>query len=324
MVVLVISTTAVAQQEKVEEAIQWRESYFQDRQKEIGKILQAMELGEISPQLDSPVVYKEEPYPSRYFFRAKEDRDRAIQMFRDAVERGLAWVSAMPISHIMSTGKFGYLPNFDPTPNKEVAYAYEVHQIIDYNNMVVSVTSKNVRFDDTFGTPVLVWMVGRTSGVTYGKKVAFNEVFMVSGTRPYTTATGEVEEVHVLERVDVGPMIDRVLAKAREKSSPVEKAVSNVMRGRPWLLERHLEAVGREVEYLRGVENEKNYSTPPDDKLGPIREWRFMNTQTKMTGAFVALAWPTARVKTADGETITVVVSQLSRSDQAYIHHLAE
>jgi len=151
---------------------------------------------------------------------------------------------------------------------------------------------------------------------------------MVSGTRQYTTESGEVEIVHVLERVDVGPMIDQVLTKARTehrarpegKVSPAEDTAVRVRRGPPATWRTYTVERGR----FSDSENDKFYNDPPDDKHGPIREWRFMNTQTKMTGAFVALDWPTARLKTSDGETIRVVVSQLPRSDQAYIHHLAK
>jgi hypothetical protein len=221
----------------------------------------------------------------KFAFRTKEDREQAIAEWeRKTTDEALASKAAPPllIKNAMGVGDFGYLPDHVvDTEDGQRSWQFKVQQVVDERNMLVKVTQYNHSRGAEVGD-YLIWVVGRYSDVVDGQSVTFPGVFIVSGTKQYTTAIGGSKTVYMLEKFDIAPIVERLKAEAAAKQP--EKTETDVKQ--EW------------------------------------REWSDATGQFKLTARLISITDGKVKLEKKDGSVANVPVDKLSEADQKVVAQL--
>lgn len=276
---LMIAAAAFADDSKVEAILRERLELIEQAKVESEAMMEAMRKGSIRPRQKEPSAMGRVGKVFKFAFRSKEDREKAIEEWtRKTSDEALAAKAAPPllIRNAMGTGDFGYLPDHVVELGEERnSWQFKVQQVIDERNMLVKVT----QFSHSRGREVgdyLVWITGRFGDLVDGQSVAFSGVFIVSGTKQYTTAIGGSKTVYMLERFDIAPIVERLKAEAASKKTVI----------------------------------------PESDAMPAFREWSDATGQFKMTARLISVADGNVKLERKDGSVATVPISKLSESDQ--------
>jgi len=272
LAIVTLGSIATAQDARIESAIRQKMDEMEKERKSQSEVIEAMAKGKISPRLPKPADFKPTKNGPVFFFRTKEDRENAIATAKAKLESGHSLVPTLKIQNAMKVGDFGRLDSMAE---------YEIAQIIDEGNMRLNVrnlTFRQARVD--YGDSYNVWVKGNTKGLTDGTKIQIEDVFQVTGTKQYNTAIGGSKTVYVLEKVNVGPIIER-LRKEREA--------------------------------------EKQEPREPKPTKPAEREWSDMSGLFKLTATFLSSDGESVSLRKSDGQTISVPVKRLSQADQDYV-----
>lgn len=282
---IAVAGAAHADDLKVEAVLRERLQMIDQAKVEAEAMLDAMRKGQIRPRQREAKAMGMVGKAIKFSFRTKEDREQAIAEWeRKTTDEALAAKAAPPllIKNAMGVGDFGYLPDHVlDTDEGQCSWQFKVQQVVDESNMLVKVT----RYSHTARSEIgdyLIWVVGRYRDVVDGQSVTFPGVFIVSGTKQYTTAIGGSKTVYMLESFDIAPIVERLKAEAAAKQP--EKAEPQTTE--EW------------------------------------REWSDATGQFKLTARLISVADGKVKLEKKDGSVANVPIDKLSEADQKVVAQL--
>lgn len=207
---ITLGAASAAQEARIDNAIRLKLGEIEKERDLQNRNIQAMEKGKISPGLPGRSHYKPSRSGTQFYFRTKDDRERAIVNARAELESGNSLAPVLVISNEMRIGDFGKLQPVTLQESGIISHSYEIAQIIDESNMLVAIDNLNLYSRYKEQESRLIWLKSSTKGVVDGTRIKLDGVYQITGTKQYTTAIGSSKTVYVIEPIDFREALARL------------------------------------------------------------------------------------------------------------------
>lgn len=218
VVVLTISAVSVSLADEAEErfvasvraAIQEREA----KRAELQEHLRELQAGRVNRAMRQREMVTEARGRKRYVWNSPEAKKKAVAEVQRQIEQlDSTKISGPDLSfgEGLAVGQIGRLPHSSGTMSRLSTYQYQILQIIDDDNALMSWV-RNIHTSATSterGGSRLVWLKTSTKGMADGQSIDAGGTYRVIGTTQYDTAGGTPKTVFVLKPVDVQPLIEK-------------------------------------------------------------------------------------------------------------------
>lgn len=190
---------------------------------EVSKQVKAMESGRIVRTIDTPFTTLEVRGTTRYVWRTREEKDKAITQAKQRLE-SLAEpsriVPTLPFANQFAVGMIGAMPettsesvfvriaDTGTTTAQHTFYRCIAFQVLDANRVLVKHEAQTATFADQPAKvrSEIFLLNTSTAGMVDGQRIAVTGVHKVTGTHQYESTNG-VRTVFAVESFDASDLI---------------------------------------------------------------------------------------------------------------------